>query len=300
MRENDTYKLIPYLLYDIPYSLPSNASPALKRQVHLALTAYQKGDFNFEKVSTYLEETENVDFSIDLFTKRDYCIDSLMGIIIQLTDLLKELSQNQSEYYTIIYFNAMGRLRASFESSIVLLRNGYYIESSPIFRLIFEQIAWAYSIIGKEKQEIESMKVTTQIKVLNELIPGSSKVYGPYSQEAHLDPKKIGSYLTIDEELGMVGYSYRSGIRSKDKFYDLFFLANLYIQSIYKFCGRINILDLNTMLQTPDKQIEFSVQERLDGAKQILTIILNQMQNIDGRKYDSSIPSLQIIDNLMV
>jgi len=300
MRENEIYKLIPYLLYDIPYSLPSNASPALRRQVHLALMAYKNDDYNFDNVSSYLEDIDNIDFSFDEATIRDYCVDSVVGVIIQLVDVLKDVMQSSKEIYSLVYFNAMGRLRASFESSIILLRNGYYIESSPIFRLIFEQIAWAYSIIGKDQSEIENSKVTQQINILNELIPNSSAMYGPYSQEAHLDPRKIGTYISVDEELNMVGHRYRSGEKSKEKYYDLFFLARLYCKSIYNFSERLNALDLDSVIQLADKQISCSIKERLGYAHNSLTIILNQMRKIDGLEYNENIPGIKIMDDLMV
>lgn len=300
MRENEIYKLIPYLLYDIPYSLPSNASPSLKRQVYLALMAYKNHDYNFENIDRYLEDIDQIDFSLDEATLRDYCVDSVVGIIIQLIDVLKEVIQSSNEVYSLVYFNAMGRLRASFECSIILLRNGYYIESSPVFRLIFEQIAWAYSIIGKDRSEIENSKVTKQINILNELIPNSSAMYGPYSQEAHLEPRKIGTYISIDEELSMVGHRYRSGEKSKEKYHDLFFLARLYCKSIYNFSERLNALDLDSIIQLPDKQINCSIKERLDNAQNSLTIIVNQVRKIDGLEYNENIPGLKIMDDLMV
>jgi|GEM_PF-2797663 len=300
IRENEAYKLIPHLLYDIPYALPSNASPALKRQFHLALTAYIHQDFHFENISAYLEETDELNFSPDEATQRDYCVDVLMTTIVQLTELLKEFAPNCSGFDCFVYTNAMGRLRASFESCIILLRNGYYIESSPILRLIYEQIAWSYSIMGKDRQEIERTKVTKQVGRLNDLIPGSSEMNGPYSQEAHLDPQKISSYTAIDEELGMVGYRYRSGSRSKEKFYDLFFLAKLYIRSIYKFAERLDALDLDTVLPTPDKQLVCSVRERLALAEKSLAITLNHLCKIDGHDHDPTMPGLHIIEDAMV
>ncbi|MCD1257266.1 hypothetical protein B5M42_000255 [Paenibacillus athensensis] len=300
MRENETYKLIPYLLYDIPYALPTNASPALRRHMHLALAAYLHEDLDFEHVSDYREDIDELDFSLDEGTQRDFCVDIVMTTIVQLTELLTALAPHCSEFYSLRYGNAMGRLRASFESCIILLRNGYYIESVPILRLILEQIAWAYAILGKERQEIEQMKVTKQIAHLNDLIPDSNKLNGPYSQQAHLDPQTIGSYTEIDEELGRVGYRYRSGSRSKEKYYDLFVLAQLYIRSLYKFAERQKVLDLDTELQTPDKQLVFSVRERLAGAEQGLVIAWNHLCKIDGKDYDATLPKLSIVESALL
>uniref|UniRef100_A0A4Y8PS44 Uncharacterized protein n=2 Tax=Paenibacillus athensensis TaxID=1967502 RepID=A0A4Y8PS44_9BACL len=268
--------------------------------MHLALAAYLHEDLDFEHVSDYREDIDELDFSLDEGTQRDFCVDIVMTTIVQLTELLTALAPHCSEFYSLRYGNAMGRLRASFESCIILLRNGYYIESVPILRLILEQIAWAYAILGKERQEIEQMKVTKQIAHLNDLIPDSNKLNGPYSQQAHLDPQTIGSYTEIDEELGRVGYRYRSGSRSKEKYYDLFVLAQLYIRSLYKFAERQKVLDLDTELQTPDKQLVFSVRERLAGAEQGLVIAWNHLCKIDGKDYDATLPKLSIVESALL
>lgn len=300
MPREDVYKLIPYLLYDIPYSLPSNASPLLKRQIQLALMAYKEKDFDFENINEYIENVSDLDFSLDDLTLRDYCIDGIVNIIDELVNILKEGMHDQSSPYVFVYFNAMGRLKASFESSVILLRGGYYIESSLVFRLIFEQIAWAYSIIGKEMEKIEGMKVTKQIKLLNDLLPNAAQMYGQYSEEAHLDPKKIPSYLVINPDSNEFGYRYRSGERSKGKYYDLFFLSKLYFKSIFKFLEHLNVLNINTILNAPAKQINCTIKERLNSCELALLMFANQIYKIDGLDYDERLPNIKLIEELMI
>ncbi|MCR8660176.1 hypothetical protein [Paenibacillus endoradicis] len=296
----EIYKLIPYSLFDIQYSLATNASPQLKRQIHLALLAYKKNDYNYENVTDYLDEILDIDFSNDEHTRRDYCIDGVVGLIIQVINTLKEKIEKQNEPYILVYFNSMGRLRASFESSVVLLRYGYYIESSPVFRLIYEQIAWSHSIIGKDIDEINKTKVTGQIKILNELIPNSKKLYGKYSAEAHLDPSEISSYFIENSENNGVGHRYRSGERSKIKYYDIFFLSTLYCKSIYKFFEHIGVLNDSTIINTPTGQISMTVKEQLDITMKSIQIFENTFSETIGEEYDEELPEIKILEDMMV
>lgn len=234
-----TFRLIPYLYEGIMYSLPTNASLELKRHIQAAIISYKEGDHEFLKTRELLEE---IDIENDIETK-DRAIDTIIQILQSLNDVLKVI-QSINTAGSIYYSFAMGRLVSTFESCVILLRHGYYIETSPLFRLILEQLAWAYSIINKNADEITKKgQILKAIAVIEELKQGTRKLYGMYSEEAHLDIEGIQEYLHVDTGNGMVGYSKRSGIKSKERSSDLLFLSELYILSVKKTVEKLNLTD---------------------------------------------------------
>ena len=137
------------------------------------------------------------------------CIDELEstvdGIISQNLDFLQEYAQIRSEGFKKVLFTfSMVRLKASFEAAMLLMRNGFYIELSSVFRLIFEQLSWecylfseneiqAQSDLPKLKSPQETVSYLKTALKMNSL----GQVYGILSTEAHLSVKKIMRYLDI-------------------------------------------------------------------------------------------------------
>ena len=127
------------------------------------------------------------------------------SVIGQNLAYLQEYAQIRPDGFVKTLFSfSMIRLKASFEAAMLLIRNGYYIELSSVFRMIYEQLSWECylftvneSQMRKEPSKLRSPQETvTFLKTtLNRNVYG--KIYGILSTEAHLSVKKIMRYLDI-------------------------------------------------------------------------------------------------------
>lgn len=127
------------------------------------------------------------------------------GIINQNLEFLQEYTQIRPDGFIKTLFSfSMIRLKASFEAAMLLMRKGYYIELSSIFRLIFEQLSWECYLftvdeiqIKKDPSKLRSPQETVSFlkTALKRNVYG--QVYGILSTEAHLSVKKIMRYLDI-------------------------------------------------------------------------------------------------------
>ena len=127
------------------------------------------------------------------------------SIIGQNLDYLQEYTQIRPDGFIKTLFTfSMIRLKASFEASMLLMRKGYYIELSSVFRMIFEQLSWECYLftvneiqIKKDPTKLRSPQETISFlkTTLNRDIYG--QVYGILSTEAHLSVKRIMRYLDI-------------------------------------------------------------------------------------------------------
>ena len=65
------------------------------------------------------------------------------SVIGQNLAYLQEYAQIRPDGFVKTLFSfSMIRLKASFEAAMLLIRNGYYIELSSVFRMIYEQLSW--------------------------------------------------------------------------------------------------------------------------------------------------------------
>lgn len=95
---------------------------------------------------------------------------------------------------------AMWRLNQSFRAAKPLLRRGYTFEVVGIYRLIFEQLAWVYTI--HKESAISHIKVTPTkcVNRFKQVFKVGGRIYGDLSDLAHLNPKYLMGYLRIQHE----------------------------------------------------------------------------------------------------
>jgi hypothetical protein len=215
-----------------------------------------------------LDETDYADLAQDL----------LIGTIRSMENVLKVIAKNPKNVDGVPHYClVMQRLQATYESCLILLRNGYYIEASPLFRLIFEQVAWAYSIADKDLAFIEKSVKTKSVKDLNDLIQGSSKIYKKYTNEAHMNLSETGQFLHSDEN-NNIYIKKRSGQRSKERNLDLVFLCRLYILSIEKVALLFNLSDyLMSSIKLFNNEDSATVEEYIGASKKAIQISYNYL-----------------------
>jgi len=228
--EDSLYKLKPYLLNGIPYSLPTNASPQLRTYIAAAILAYTNSDgdsWEYEEVLASLDIAEYGDGKA--LGQFDLLQDSVVKQSMMYTDLISKIQNEVNDVHVGIgnFFMVMGRLKSSFQSAVILLRNGFFIEVSTIYRLIFEQLCWALYVVDEDDfEQIKGKSVTKTVRCMEKVNPEYKKLYSLYSREAHIDPKNISDYLNQSAHgIDVMG---RSGKRCNAKTVDLILLMKIY------------------------------------------------------------------------
>lgn len=228
--ENSIFTLKPYLFENIPYALPTNSSPEFRRHIAAAIISYMDKSLqsdtienvvNLLDINGYNNENQlsNVDIVQDTIVKSlALCIDYFC-----MTIEVEELNIGQSSFLL-----AMSRLKASFESAVVLLRYGYFMEVSTVFRMIYEQLCWACFVIEQsDEKAIIDQSVTKTVVYLKKINEEYGKLYHLFSKEAHIDPKVVGDYLNVID--GKVRTRIRSGEECNNKTLDLVLLGKIYV-----------------------------------------------------------------------
>lgn len=225
----------PYLLEGIPYGLPINASPELRRYIAAAIYKHMKPKTDFEEIVANL----NIDDYSDEknLSNHDHIIIAITRAVELTTCIMKDLYQklvnDKPESITqgeTLFFSSLIRLKQSFNSAVTLIRYGYFVEVITVYRLIYEQLCWACFVIDeKSEKNIIKNKTSSNTKYLKEKINKKyGKLYDDLSKGAHLAPKTIAKYLFLeDKELKILE---RSGKKSKEGIYYLILLFKIYIE----------------------------------------------------------------------
>lgn len=267
----DSFRLIPYTYQGIMYSLPTNASVRFKKHIQAAILSYIEGDYTF---SNTFELVKDISIKNDIL-KDDRAMDSVVLLIKQMDDILKKIGTIK-KIGPIYYSIAMRRLVSTYEGCLVLLRYGYFIESMPLFRLILEQISWSFAILDKNEEEIyKKGKATKYISCLEQIKPNMTKLYGEYSEQAHLDLPGIREYVFVEKSNNTVGYKTRSGSKSKERYWDYLLVCELYILSIEKVISKLGIKE--EIIALPNTQ-KVTIIESLESIKQIFKINLEYFE----------------------
>lgn len=226
--------VVGYVLEGVPYGIPINASIELRKYITAAVLKYKNPEENFEEIISQLNlddlsDEKNVTVH-DIVT---HCISRNVEIVAQvINDLQKNLKDNIQNINLgeSLFFMAMIRLKESFKSCIILIRNGFYVEVITVLRLIYEQLCWAIFVIDEKSEEvIKKNKTSANTKFLKEKINEEyGKLYGILSEEAHLAPNTIFKYLSNkDDEIYILG---RSSIKCKEEVISLLQLYKIYIE----------------------------------------------------------------------
>lgn len=160
------------------------------------------------------------------------------SIIYRNLDFLREYTKIRSEGFKKALFTfSMIRLKASFEAAMLLMRNGYFIELSSVFRLIFEQLSWECYLFSEN--EIQTQSDLTKLKSPQETVSylktalnmnSLGQVYGLLSTEAHLSVKKIMRYLDMSASNGRVDIIFQSEDIDRDDISLLLLLVGAYVE----------------------------------------------------------------------
>lgn len=256
--DNQLFKITPYSFEGIIYALPTDSSGEFHLHMAAALLSYtQQIPFEVALNSLDKEAYQNMDRIPHTDLNKDKCVDIVTLTIKTFVELIKNEKLPSWHY---LFLGCLSRLIASFESAVIMLKFGYYIEVSSIYRVIYEQLSWACFLLqAKDEDEVKRQKVTDCIKYLKELNPAYGKLYGLYSNEVHLNLSEIVNYYHVDDDQN-ISIRSRSGKKSAEKEMDLYVLSSVVFDVIQHSLQFLPCTDENKelillLLNTNDKAI---------------------------------------------
>ncbi|MEK5230754.1 DUF5677 domain-containing protein [Lysinibacillus sp. FSL K6-0232] len=258
-KDNQIFKITPYSLDGMLYALPTDSSVDFHIHMAAAILSYtQKIPFEEALNSLDKDAYQNMGRIPHTDLNKDKCVDMVTLTIKTFVTLTKN-DKLPSWHY--LFLGCLSRLIASFESAVIMLKFGYYIEVSSIYRVIYEQLSWACFLLqAKDEEEVKRKKVTDCIKYLKKLNPKYGKLYGLYSNEVHLNLSEVASYYHVDGSQN-ISIQSRSGKKSTEKEIDLYALSRIVLEVIQhslKFlpCSDDNKELILMLLNANDKAIQ--------------------------------------------
>ena len=167
---------------------------------------------------------------------------TINSIIAQNLEFLREYSKiRPGGIKKALFTFSMTRLKASFEAAMLLMRNGYFMELSSIFRLIFEQLSWGCYLfttdeIQTTEEDLTKLKSPQQtIGYLKTAMQQDSlgPVYGLLSSGAHLTVSEITRYLDKNTDDCKIDIIFQTEEADKDDISILYLLAGIYLDVTY-------------------------------------------------------------------
>lgn len=187
----------------------------------------------------------------------EYVENTVNDIVGQNLDFLQEYANIRPDGFNKALFSlSMIRLKASFEVAMLLMRNGYYIELSSVFRLIFEQLSWECYLFSVN--EIQTGSNLTKLKSPQETVSYLKtalqmniygQVYGLLSKGTHLPVKEIMRYIDRHAGDNKVDIILQSEEVDSDDISMLLLLIGTYVEVTYL---GINHFGLNNKAQEDD------------------------------------------------
>ena len=239
--------LIPYELNGIYYAVGINTEPLLKNYIAAAIVTYQNSDkkAKFKKVikkinkETCLEDYSSETLAIKFGSIRQIAIENVFTASQIISNYSKWCKRKDISYNPFFQFftTSMNRLQASFKAAVILLNHGFFVEAIPIYRLIFEQLAFgAFLLCETDEDKIMKNQVQKNVSHLKTVLDDEriGKLYSYLSSEAHLEPKEIDKYVFYDENDNSIVVKNRSGIECDKETGTLLFLIEIYGEIIWQ------------------------------------------------------------------
>ncbi|MBL0386918.1 hypothetical protein JJB07_09655 [Tumebacillus sp. ITR2] len=267
--EDSGYQLKPYLFCDLSYAIPTNSSPKFRMHIAAAIQAYIDKNFTFENMKIVMDKMCIESFSDQVALGRvDFIQDSVVKVVQSVQQELKMVATLTDKVEHMTFLFAYTRLTSSFMSAVTLLKQGFFIEVSAVYRVIYEQICWAYYIFDKDMELIKKTKPASTVGFIKEIHGDYAKLYGMYSEETHINFEVTKNYLKIGEN--GIGVRMRSGASCEEKTFDLLLLSKMYIEILYT-C-------IDKKLNAPDVD-KIEIKQMLVGRLEFIKILLSQYTN---------------------
>lgn len=225
------HTLFPLESNDYLYALQTNENVNVKNIIHnLFCSLDEDGALD---VDGFIESLEmDYDKKKHIVNKEYMMADCLASAIVgaskDFSRAIREVEINECNHISYI---TLGRLPATFQSAAILIKNGFHYETTCLFRVILEQIAYAYQCSKSTPENIEKIKPHASITILKSLFETAGSMNGYFSNFIHHN-KNIWNEF-IDDEFYIIS---RSGKKSKSNIMFLAHLSEIYMyvmQDIY-------------------------------------------------------------------
>ncbi|WP_299229151.1 hypothetical protein [uncultured Psychroserpens sp.] len=187
--------------------IPKNYSKIHRKYLKASLLTVSMGNTSVDHIlKKYSEEFDNS--FIEESNSTEKLIDEILTYsklhVNELNNRLKKLDLSNGGIKIIASHAIFLRLNASFKAVNYLIKFGVYFESFSILRLIFEQLAFSYSISISDGDPDNFKSPTKAISDLKKYLKYAGKLYGVLSKATHIDRSTINEYLKIKEDMNHV------------------------------------------------------------------------------------------------
>jgi len=165
----------------------------------------------------------------DFLTRMIY---SGMKIFIKLMKGFKKNKSIKISYITL------ERLLSTFQSISILIKNGFYYETICLYRVVLEQIAYAYQCSKTEPEKVDNVQAKSSVTELKKIFESAGPLNGLFSKYIHHNKSIWGDF--IDDENYIIS---RSAKRSKRNILYMVVLVEMYItvlDEVYKNVNKDN------------------------------------------------------------
>ena len=192
--EDSIAMLIPYMYKDVLYALHYHAEPELMKHFMAAIVKFKNADLSYEDILMELADATDDKF---------FSYDSVKDLIINLAFTASKIFQNyitwipgEDSLQKALFTTCITRLFGSFKAAIILVNCGFFVEVTPISRMILEQLAWGcYLLQEQDVEKVKSSSPQSSVSCLKSLLGEKyGSLYGDLSAESHLNLKPNKAY----------------------------------------------------------------------------------------------------------
>jgi hypothetical protein len=258
---SDIHLLIPLISGEIQYSLANSYHPSLKQRIHHLLSSIKNGRFDIQGYLDMEEQNNSDNIKYDANDLLDVH-QKFADLAIQcIKDTEKIVCEGKEPTITdtgaTVSLVTLNRLIASYQSVLILIRCGFHLETQVLFRLILEQLAYAYACKDlTEDEKIAKISPSGGISILKKDYQLIGEFYGELSNAVHFKENGFNQILTKNKEKGGININIRSGKKSKIDFLPFFYLVVIYIdicKKIYEKYSDDKTDELKCLLQVTTK-----------------------------------------------
>ncbi|MDR0604407.1 MAG: hypothetical protein LBG80_08920 [Bacteroidales bacterium] len=224
------HTLIPLLSGNIQYALSNNSNVKLRKLVHALFESINNDQFNYERFNELIHIIDMDSFVKDSIENiYQNHADLYIKMMFSCIDILGERGEKTNHPGGLnITLISLNRLIGTFQSVLILLRSGFHLEAEILFRIIVEQLAYAYVCYDLDDLDIiDKLEPNNCIREIKKKYNLLGMFYGELSNSVHFRTKSFYKILSLDGE--KVGINTRSGKRSKEKYLYFFYLSFVFL-----------------------------------------------------------------------
>lgn len=228
-----SHLLTPMFIDSFEFSLPSDTSKYVQDLFWCLICSINPNDDSFDmdrfksNMSDKLKDEDKgkIDVSIE-----NSILNYVIFLVTDNSNNFLAFNKNTTSYGLQRSMTTLLRLKSTFQSVSVLLRYAHFMEVRYLYRVILEQIAYAFKCYNMEsKEEIDKLISSKCINKLKEIDSECGKLYGIFSHDIHHNSNMWDNFLDVDIETGFEYVKTQSGIGSKECIVFLISIAKIYL-----------------------------------------------------------------------